>query len=312
MAEHHVFLLLTGMLGLLLLAMLPPHPALADPKAIDPLKVMSFNIRYGTAQDGDNAWPKRREHVLDMLRAQDCDLLGLQECLDFQLGEIAAGVPGLSAYALGREKDGGGEMCAILWRTERFELIDSGSFGLGPERKLGEKAWDAALPRMCSWVQLYDKLTQHSFWLYNTHFDHVGEQARQESAKLLLQVIAERNAANGVDMPVLITGDLNSGPDSAACLAFSASLQDCFWLGQSSFDAQGRRLLPDPALSGSFHDFKGGLSGPRIDYIFASSDFGVLDSAILHDSWLPDEGKQRLRRYPSDHFPVTASVYFQQ
>lgn len=286
--------------------------AQAEPKAIDPLRVLSFNIRYGTADDGVNSWLQRREHVTEMLRQRDLDLIGLQECLDFQLRQISAALPGYESYSLGREADGGGEMCAILWRSERFELIDSGSFGLHPEGKLGEKAWDAALPRICSWVHLYDKLSNKGFWLYNAHFDHVGEQARLESAKLLLQRIGESFMVNGAEMPVLVTGDFNCTPQSEPASLLLSQLQDCHALGSFSYNERNERVPMDEKANGTFHDWTGLSNGKRIDYVLSSRDFTVLSSEVIRDSWPIGKGKRASTGYLSDHFPLLAEVYWEQ
>lgn len=299
-----------GLLATACLALCLPSPARAEAKAIDPLRVMSFNIRYGTADDGPNRWDRRREHVMAMLKQRDPDLIGLQECLDFQLEQIKAALPGHAAYALGREKDGGGEMCAILWRSDRFELIDSGSFGLAPEGKLGETAWDAALPRICSWVHLHDRLNARSFWLYNAHLDHVGEQARLESAKLLLQRIGESFMANGAEMPVLLTGDFNCTPDSAPMQALLSQLQDCHALGNFTYSSSNERLPMDESASGTFHNWTGEAGRRRIDYVLSSPDFSLISSELIRDSWRVGKGRQATLGYLSDHFPLMVELYW--
>jgi endonuclease/exonuclease/phosphatase family metal-dependent hydrolase len=288
-----------------------PAMAQAEPKAIDPLRVLSFNIRYGTADDGANAWPWREPHVYEVLKQRQPDVIGLQECLEFQLTGIVGAVPGYEAYALGREADGGGEMCAILWRSERFDLIDSGSFGLAPQGELGVKAWDAALPRICSWVQLYDRVQDRSFWVYNAHFDHVGVQARLESAKLILERIAQRDSANGATMPVILLGDFNCKPGSEPYTLLREQLQDCHMLGQLAFDAAGNVLPFDELAHGSFHDFTGHAAGQRIDYVFSTSDFQVLESELVRDSWEMGQGRLANTVYLSDHYPVETQLYFE-
>ncbi len=308
--KEMIFLGITLLCCALLLA-LCPATGRAEPKAIDPLRVMSFNIRYGTAKDGPNRWEKRRSHVLAMFKQRNLDLIGLQECLDFQLAEISAALPGYATYSLGREADGGGEMCAILWRAERFELIDSGSFGLAPEGRLGETAWDAALPRICSWVHLYDKLNDKSFWLYNAHFDHVGEQARLESARLLLQKIGESFMANGAEMPVLVTGDFNCTPDSAPARLLLGQLQDCHALGNFGYNEHDERVPMDEFANGTFHDWTGAAGNKRIDYVLSSRDFSVLSSELIRESWPTRKGKQAAAGYLSDHFPLLVEVYWE-
>jgi endonuclease/exonuclease/phosphatase family metal-dependent hydrolase len=298
-------------LALLLGLHWPTGRAGAEPKAIDPLRVMSFNIRYGTADDGANAWTQRGPKLLEMLRQRELDILGLQECLAFQLKAVQGNLEGFDSYALGRDKDGGGEMCALLWRRERFDLLDSGTLPLHPDATVGIAAWDAALPRICSWVQLYDKLNQRSLWVYNAHLDHMGEKARLESAKLILKAIAERDDVNGTPMPVLLLGDLNCKPDSAPLKLLRATLQDCHALGSSSYNARGERIPMDESSSGTFHDWTGLAGDKRIDYILSSLDFSVLSSEVVRESWVVGSGKQVSRHYPSDHFPVMAELALQ-
>ena len=123
-----------------------------QPAAAEPVVVMSFNIRYGTASDGENAWPHRRDRVIDCIRSADPDLLGTQETLAFQRDELATGLPGYACVSAGRD-DGqdAGEMAALFYREARFERIDTGHFWLSPTPEVvGSKGWDAALPRIAS------------------------------------------------------------------------------------------------------------------------------------------------------------------
>lgn len=146
------------------------------------VSVVSFNIRYGTARDGENHWDRRRDHLVEAITRLDPDLLGTQETLGFQRDFLVEKLPGYTAFGVGRE-DGGqrGEMTALLWRTERFEKLDGGHFWLSenPDRP-GSKSWDTSLPRMASWVKLRDR--EHPaakpILFLNTHFDHRGARAR--------------------------------------------------------------------------------------------------------------------------------------
>ncbi|MBA4032034.1 MAG: hypothetical protein C0478_14245, partial [Planctomyces sp.] len=192
------------------------EPALRD----DTLRVMSFNIRYGTANDGPNHWEKRRDFLVQTIQAFDPDLLGTQETLGFQKDFIAEKIPGYTPFGVGRE-DGGtqGEMTAIFFRTSRFEKLGGGHFWLSETPEVvGSKGWDTSLPRMVSWVKLKDlqpgpkSSAAPEIYFFNTHFDHVGKVARIESAKLLRQQITTI-AGNA---PVILTGDFNSGESSRA------------------------------------------------------------------------------------------------
>ena len=169
--------------------------ALARPSpAADPLRVMTFNIRYGTAKDGENHWDKRKEFLVETIKAFDPDLLGTQETLGFQRDYLAEKLPGYGVLGVGRD-DGKekGEMMALYYKQARFEKLDGGPFlaQRNSRRPSAAKAGTRSLPRMVTWVRLQDRRTQPPppILFVNTHFDHRGPTARLESAKLLRQRI---------------------------------------------------------------------------------------------------------------------------
>jgi len=268
-----------------------------------PLSVMSFNIRYGTAPDGDDAWELRRDLLLETILAFDPDLLGTQECLQLQAEFLQARLPGRSFVGVGRD-DGrqAGEMCAIFYRGDRLEELDAGHFWLSetPD-EVASKSWDAALTRIVSWVRLRDRESGRAFIFFNTHFDHMGQVARRESAALLLQKIQEIAG----DLPCIVTGDFNADADLLGDGPYRVLL------GVNRPPSEGELRLTDTyravhprraAGEGTFNGFTGDASGPRIDWILTSPGWKVLDAGI--------DRTQRDGRYPSDHFPVTAVVGF--
>ena len=179
------------------------------------VRVMSYNIRYATAPDGENHWEKRKDLLAETVKAFDPDLLGTQETLASQRDYLAEKLKGHTAFAAGRD-DGKekGEMAALYFRSDRFEKLDGGHFWLSetPE-KVGSKGWDAALPRVATWVKLKDKQAPAAvpvFYL-NTHFDHRGVKARLESAKL---DPSETWASSGPGCRLIVTGDFNAGEGS--------------------------------------------------------------------------------------------------
>ena len=168
------------------------HPEGVDELAV---KVMSFNVRYGTANDGDDHWLKRRELLLETIQAYGPDLLGTQETLAMQRDWLSERLPKFACWAAGRD-DGAekGEMAAMYWNTDRFAKLDGGHFWLSPTpEQVGSKGWDAALPRIVSWVKLQDKKRPDAVpvYFFNTHFDHRGREARLESARLLRRRVGE-------------------------------------------------------------------------------------------------------------------------
>lgn len=261
------------------------------------VKVMSFNVRYGTAKDGENHWDKRKEFLADTVAAFGPDLLGTQETVAFQRDFLSQKLTGYEVLAAGRD-DGKekGEMMAVYWKKERFEKTDGGHFWLSeaPD-KPGSKSWDSSLPRMATWVKLKDKKAGGKPVLFiNTHFDHMGKVARLESAKL----IRERIAKLGEGCSVILTGDFNSGEGSEPYKAlFDTHGKDESPVVDSYRTAHPKRE-PD---EGTTTAFKAGPSkGARIDWIGVSRDWKV--SAAEIDRTAKDG------RTPSDHFPITATL----
>ncbi|HEX4945621.1 MAG TPA: endonuclease/exonuclease/phosphatase family protein [Blastocatellia bacterium] len=256
------------------------------------VRVMSFNIRYGTANDGENHWDKRKEFLLATIKAFNPDLLGTQETLGFQRDYLAANLSGYEVLGVGRD-DGKekGEMTALYFRRSRFEKLDGGHFWLSETPDVpGSKNWDAALTRMVTWVKLRDKQNPKAkpLMFFNTHFDHRGVQARHEAAKLIRRRVAE--AAKTCS--VIVTGDFNAGDDSDPYRAL---------FGDDSPVVDAYRAV-NPTRTpneGTFSGFKvEATTGPRIDWIGASREWQVVKAMI--------DRTARDGRTPSDHFPVAA------
>lgn len=260
------------------------------------IRVMSFNIRYGTANDGENHWEKRREFLVETIKAYDPDLLGTQETLGFQRDFIADRLPGYEKLGVGRD-DGAerGEMTALFFRRSRFEKLDGGHFWLSekPDQP-GSKSWDTSLTRMATWVKLRDrqKPTASPIVFINTHFDHRGTQARLESARMLRARAEELSKSNRV----ILTGDFNAGEASQPYAALFGSLDE----RRSPLVDSYRIAYPAASPNeGTFSGFKSEpTGGQRIDWIAVSREWKVISAAIDRTS--------RDGRSPSDHFPVTA------
>ena len=258
------------------------------------LRVMSFNIRYGTAPDGENRWEKRKDLVVKTIRAFSPDLLGTQEVMAFQAEFLRRRLSEYDFVGVGRE-DGkkAGEFAAIFFRRDRFEKLAEGHFWLSttPE-KPGSKSWDSALPRITSWVKL--RLCNPpgtEFYFFNTHFDHRGARARLESARIMKKKIASL----GPGALVIVTGDFNAAPGSPPHRVLVGAEGDEKTLLYDSFAV----LHPSPeAEEGTFHGFSGKAGKARIDWILFSRGLKPLTAAV--------DRTNEAGRYPSDHFPVTA------
>lgn len=287
------FVLRTAPMLLLLLAAACAAPGRAQqdaPGSDEPLRVMSFNIRYNNPGDGAHAWPHRRDRAASIVRFHDADVVGLQEALKEQLDDLTARLPGYAVLGVGRD-DGreAGEYTAILYRTDRLELLDHDTFWLSETPDVvASKSWDAAITRIATWARFRDRATGDAFVHVNTHFDHVGETARTESARLLADTVATIAG----DAPYVVTGDFNFTPDAAGYGVLTDRLQDA------------RLAAEEPAHGppGTWSTFEVGAEplDRRIDYVFAAPAVRVLAFGTLTDSW---DGA-----YASDHLPVLAEI----
>jgi endonuclease/exonuclease/phosphatase family metal-dependent hydrolase len=259
------------------------------------LRVLSFNLRYINKDDqGARTWTARRNAVGDLIKADHADLIGFQEALRPMLDDVIERVPGYQEIGVGRE-DGKqqGEYSALFVRKERFTVLDSGTFWLSDTPDVpNSRTWKNRVTRICTWAKLQDRTTKRSFHFFNTHFDHESQEAREKGTALVLQRITERTPAG----PVILTGDLNSGEDNIVIQTIKKhplQLVDSW-----------RNLHPDtaPAESGTMHTFSGAHDRAKIDYIFVPATTRLIDAAILHD--------HRDGNYPSDHFPIRATVEF--
>ena len=251
---------------------------------------MTFNIRYNNPDDGVHAWPHRKERVASVVRFHEADLVGMQEALSEQIGDLEALLPEYAWIGVGRD-DGvaAGEFSPIFYRKDRFELVEQATFWLSetPD-SVGSQGWDAALPRIVTWGRFRDKATGGVFFLFNTHFDHRGEQARTESARLILSQI---DALAG-DALVVVTGDFNVEPTTEAYRVMTAGLND----------ARQQSVTPPHGPAETYWGFtvETGEEGRQIDYIFVHPGVRVRHYGVLTDHW---NG-----HFPSDHLPVLAEI----
>jgi len=251
---------------------------------------MSFNIRYGTANDGENRWEARRAMLFDLVREQDPDVAGLQEALAFQIDEVVAAAPAYAVVGVGRDDAARkGEYAAILYRRDRFHVAQSGTFWLSDTPDVvASKTWGNRITRVCTWARLVDR-DGRAFWIYNVHLDHESQPSREKSVALLRRRIDGRAFPSE---PVIVTGDFNAGETNPALAPLRAG---------GAFVDTFRVRYPDERVAGTFTGFTHGkIDGDKIDYIFVQPSATVMRAAIVRTS--------RNGRYPSDHFPVTATV----
>lgn len=253
------------------------------------INIITYNIRYATENDGINAWSKRKDNVKALVKFHEADILCTQEALAEQFDFL---LENSDFEAVGAGRDDGkrkGEFSPIYYNKNRFSKKDGGVFWLSQTPNVPSKGWDAMFNRVCTWVRLYDKLNKNEFLVFNTHYDHVGVQARIESAKLIKQKIQEI----APKLPVVYTGDLNVTPETEAIATIKSFLSDSKEISRQA------PYGPD----GTFNGFK--FDSPlkdRIDYIFVNKGFKVQKYAVLSDS--------KDQRYFSDHLPVFAQITF--
>jgi len=250
------------------------------------LRLLSFNIRNGEAEDGSNHWRERHSLTIDIIRSAAADVIGLQEVFDFQLREIADSLPDYAQVGVGRE-DGAreGEYAPIFYRKAKFDQLATQTIWLSETPDIpGSRSWDSVCTRICTTIRLQYK-NGYSFDVYNVHLDHASEPARANG----IGVVLDRPSGT----PSVLMGDFNANPDEAAIqLVIEKGFIDT-WV----------QAHPNLPYAGTFHGFDPVNSlRDRIDYIFVSPEFTIREATILKD--------HKDGRYPSDHFPVGARVSF--
>ena len=253
--------------------------------------VATFNIRYDNRSDSGNLWVNRAPVVANLIRFHDFDVFGVQEALKNQLTDINAALPEYARYGVGRD-DGkqAGEHSSIFYKKDKFKLLKSGDFWLSSTPDIPGLGWDATCcNRICSWIYLENIKSKKKFYLFNVHFDHQGVVARKESAKLMVDKIK----AIAGSQPVILTGDLNGGRESEwyQTIVNSGILKDVY-----------KGVKYPYANNSSMNSFTTPRGTSVIDHIFMSKQFSASRWGILTDSYF---GK-----FPSDHFPVVATVSF--
>lgn len=266
------------------------------------LNVMSFNIRFSTPNDGENAWTHRKESVAHCIAFYDVDIVGLQEALHEQVDDLKTAFPDYEIVGVGR-LDGKtkGEYSAIMYRKSRFTISESGTFWLSENPEdVGKKGWDAACERIVSWAKIKDKKTKRSFVFANTHFDHVGKIARVESSKLLMSKMKQIAGK----LPLIVTGDFNA-PASHEAIRYMTDTANPDRLVDTRTIA---KVKYGPEWS--FHGFNKRTIEQRqqsgiIDFIFVRGKIKALRHGIIDGT---DNGKTCL----SDHHPAFCSLIIEK
>jgi endonuclease/exonuclease/phosphatase family metal-dependent hydrolase len=252
-------------------------------------RVATYNLRLDFAGDSGNLWKVRKDYVAELIRFHEFDIFGTQEGFKNQLDDLQTALPYYERYGIGRD-DGAtkGEHSAIFFRKDKFELLKSGDFWLSQTPEKPGFGWDAKINRICSWIQLKDKKSKKSFFVFNVHYDHQAMVARRESSKLILQRIDSLAGKS----PVVLTGDFNGDHNSEwyQLIANSGVLRDTY------------KDVEHPYLNnGTFQNFGRNLNRNQvIDHIFVTKQFTTGKWGALTDTYN--------NKFPSDHLPVMAVI----
>lgn len=254
------------------------------------IKVITYNLRYDNPGDGENQWQVRKGLVADMIKFYSPDIWGTQEGLAGQIAFIDSTLTDYKHFGIGRDANGAGEHCAIFYNTKRFKLIKQSTFWLSETPDVISKGWDAALNRICTFGLLKDLQTKKQVYVFNTHFDHIGTQARINSAKLIYEKIKNLNKEK---YPVILMGDFNLQPETEPIKYLSDMLNNSMYKADFIY-----------GKSGTFNAFEFNKPVTEvIDYIFsAKKGLHPVKYGVLTDS--------RNCRYLSDHLPVYAEFQF--
>ena len=252
-------------------------------------KVMSFNLRYDNPNDAENCWDNRKDDVIQLIDSLHPDIFGIQEGLIHQLEYINSQLTDYVYVGVGRD-DGKekGEFAAIFFDSLAFSLIETSTFWLSSTPDIVSVGWDASMERICTYGAFINKESNDSLFIFNCHFDHIGEISRNMSAKLILHKIKEFGLSTN---RVVVMGDLNSEPQDESIQILRKELEDAMDIAE----------LPHYGSNGTFNNFDTtSIATKRIDYIFTKN--------LLVRSHRHIDDKRTNRLYFSDHFPVLVEI----
>ncbi|WDQ18139.1 endonuclease/exonuclease/phosphatase family protein [Rhodopirellula sp. P2] len=252
---------------------------------------MTYNIRYLNSHDRLDLWSMRRSKVIETIASSD--VVGLQEVTVKQLHDVQEGTPEWTWYGVGRD-DGkeGGEFAPIGYRHDRFEALDRGTLWLSDTPAVvGSKGWDAALPRTMTWIVLRRKADRAEFLVINSHFDHRGSQAREESGRLVAEEVDQRAES----LPVIVMGDFNATSESAPLKALQAGKR------VPLLDARDMVEGKPTGPTGTWNGFKAIQPDRRIDHVLVSDRVAVQEYKTL-------DPRTEGGRFASDHLPIVIRV----
>ncbi|WP_312137952.1 endonuclease/exonuclease/phosphatase family protein [Sphingobacterium sp.] len=257
------------------------------------IKVSAYNIRYNANADvkGGNGWDIRKKPVAELIEKHGFEIVGTQEGDKQQMSDLRTLLPAFEQVSYPYGGKGDLHTAAILYKKDRFEVLDQGVFWLSETPDEPSMGWDATDRRICSWAKFKEKKSGKTFYFFNVHFYWRLEVAKRESGPLMVRKIKEIAG----DAPAVCVGDFNSTSETSQILAMKASMQDAYDATETT-----RKGIEDTNLGGG--NFLGPAKG-RIDYIFVSKNVRVKDYEVYSDRYNGD-------RYPSDHLPLASTIEF--
>ena len=255
------------------------------------IKVITYNIKYDNVNDTVNNWNDRKESLIKLIQHYEASFIGMQEVLHNQLMYVDSSLTDFSYIGVGRDNGKEkGEYSPILYDTTKYKLLKGETFWLSETPDKISVGWDAALERVCTYGLFEDLTTGKRFWVFNTHFDHIGELARAKSAELIVSKIKEFNTAN---WPLVLMGDLNLQPEEAPIQFLKNALTDCQTASKHAFYGP----------TGTFNGFDQSMVlDRRIDYIFTEG-FKV-------ENYIHIDDRMENNKHISDHLPVLSALRF--
>ncbi|MHA8051313.1 dephospho-CoA kinase [Aquirufa sp. ROCK-SH2] len=256
------------------------------------IKAMTFNIRMDTESDGVNQWKNRIVMCGDLIKYHQADIIGMQEAFVHQIKDVQKVLPQHIWFGNGRD-DGKeeGEFSPIFYNKNKYKVLIQKTFWLSDSCEKVGFGWDAACRRVVTWGHFQEIKSGKKFFVFNTHFDHLGKIARRESAKLVLKKIKEI-AQNS---PTILLGDFNASPDDEPIQILVDENNPDKIINSSKISRNGHY-----GPIGSFNGFKSEREKSEIDYIFVKNGIKCLQHSTHSETWN--------NRYPSDHFPVSATL----
>jgi endonuclease/exonuclease/phosphatase family metal-dependent hydrolase len=272
-------------------------PAKADTSEELGLRVMTFNIRNSYARDGENDWKLRKELVYQTIRDYSPAILGLQEANHAQQNELLSALPEYDFVGIGAKGETKGQYCSILYLKNRFKVEKTETYWLSDTPTVPSSSWGNHHLRIFTYANLVEKETGHTVHTYNCHLDDGSKKAREKSVRQIAEHILQQPS----NQPFIFMGDFNAPENSATIQQlgkFKTQQKGTIHLASDSF----RMLHPQKKDVGTYHGYKGTTLGNKIDSIFVPPATEVLEASIVRTS--------SKDRYPSDHFPVTATLRF--